>query len=258
MGESIPRRAGLSLRDLDVVKQPAYLSREFSGYANAEGAEWCRHNGLRARLEFSHALGRAFPPDLFTEHPEWFPLLWGKRYQPSSTADRDWQPNLAVKETADHAARVALDAFSRQPSALSFSLGMNDTVRFDQGPETKSLVAPLRYFRGMPDYSPLVFAFMNRAAGTVSAAASDRYLGCLAYFWCANTPPFSVQSHVIPYLAGDRAQYYDPGFRAEDLELMSRWGASGVKIFGLWDYAYGEGFVIPREPVGPLAEAIRE
>jgi hypothetical protein len=258
LGESIPRRAELSLRDLDVVRQPAYLSREFSGYSNADGAEWCRRNGLRARLEFSHALGRAFPPDLFAEHPGWFPLLWGKRYDPKSMEDRDWQPNLAVKETADHAARVALDAFNRQPSVLSFSLGMNDTVRFDQGPETQSLVTPLKFYRGMPDYSPLVFTFMNRAAGTVSAAAPDRYLGCLAYFWCANTPLFPMQSHVIPYLAADRSQYCDPGFRAEDLELMSRWGTSGVKIFGLWDYAYGEGFVIPREPVRALAEAIRE
>jgi hypothetical protein len=56
---------------------------------------------------------------------------------------------------AEYAATQAAEAFARAPGRASFSIGMNDSVRFDQGDGTRALVEPLRYFRGMPDYSPL-------------------------------------------------------------------------------------------------------
>jgi hypothetical protein len=257
-GELIPHRSEWSLPDLDLVREPGYLSRELSGFDKAEGAEWTRHNGLRGRFEFSHALGRVFPPELFAEHPDWFPLLWGERHRPTSVGDRDWQPNLALPSVAAHASQAALESFSREPARFTYSLGINDSMRFDQGPETRLFVEPMRYYRGMPDYSPLVATFMNRAATAVARVKPDRYLGCLAYFWCQNPPPFPVHSNIIPYLASDRTQYYDRAFRAGDLELMTGWGASGVRAFGIWDYAYGSGFVIPREPIVALTDAVRE
>lgn len=257
-GEIIPHRREWSLPDLDIIREPAYLSRELSGFESSEGAAWARRNGLRRRLECGHAMSRIFTPQLFPGHPDWFPLLWGHRYCPASITDRDWQPNLALPGVADRASQAAIEAFTREPAEFSFSLGINDTVRFDQGPETQRLVEPIEYFGGMPDYSPLVFTFMNRAAAAVSRAAPDKYLGCLAYFWCECPPSFPVHSHVVPYVAADRGQYYDQRFRADDLDLMTRWGASGVRAFGIWDYAYGSGFVVPRESVGAQAEAVKE
>ena len=135
---------------------------------------------------------------------------------------------------------------------------MNDTVRFDQSAVTRTLVEPLHYFRGMPDYSPLVFTFMNRAAESLAAKNTDRYLGCLAYFWCENVPAFSVNPRVLPYVTTDRSQFFDRDYRAADLALMTHWGASGVKAFGLWEYAEGGNFLIPRQPLGALAESVRE
>lgn len=258
LGELIPHRGEWSLPDLDIIIEPAYVSRELSGFDTPAGATWARHNGFRGRLEFSHAMGRVFPANLYAAHPEWFPLLWGRRYCPVSGADRDWQPNLALRAVADHASQAAIGAFSSEPSRFSFSLGMNDTVRFDQGPETRRLVEPMEFYRGMPNYSRLVFTFMNRAATAVSIAAPRRYLGCLAYFWSENPPPFPVERNVVPYMTSDRTQYYDPGFRTDDLNLMARWGASGVRAFGIWEYAFGSGFVVPREPMVALADAIRE
>ncbi len=258
LGEVIPRRAEWILPDLDLAGAPAYVSREFSGLASAADREWARRNGLHATLEFGHALGHLFPPELFSAHPEWFPLLAGRRYQPSSSGDPDWQPNLALPAVANHAADAATAAFLREPERISFSLGINDTVRFDQGSETRRLVEPVRYFRGMPDYSPLVFGFMNRAAAAVARDPAARYLGCVAYFWCEEPPSFPVARSVVPFITTDRTQYYDRDYRVGDEDLMSRWARSGAKAFGLWDYAYGAGFVVPREPLGALAEGIRE
>ena len=131
-------------------------------------------------------------------------------------------------------------------------------MRFDQGEATRALVEPMHYFRDMPDYSPLVFTFMNRAAESLNHSHPSRYLGCLAYFWCENPPAFPVHRNVVPYVTTDRSQYYDRDYRAADLALMSRWGASGVRAYGLWEYAYGQGFVIPRVDLGALADSVRE
>ncbi len=261
LGEVIPRCAAWTLPDLAVVREPAYVSREITGLYDQAGRDWARRNGLRQRLEYSHNLTRVFPPELYDTHPEWFGLVDGARRRPLGGSDYHWQPDLARGDVAEHAAARAAEAFARDAGRASFALGMNDTVRFDQGAGTRIAVEPLRYFRGMPDYSPLVFGFMNRAAealGRTPGGAPHRYLGCLAYFWCENPPPFAVDPRVVPYVTTDRTQFYDRAYRAADLELMSRWQRSGGRAYGLWEYAYGSAFVVPRVPHAALAEAVRE
>ncbi len=257
-GEIIPRRTEWSLPDLRVVREPAYVSREISGLETGEEKLWAWHNGLSGRLNYSHALGRVFGPEILAQHPDWAPQRGALRYGPRSGDDQNWQPNLALPEVAEFAAQQAKSALAHDPALKSFSLGINDSIRFDESPATRTLVEPLHYFRGMPDYSPLVFTFMNRAAQSLADIGPNRYLGCLAYFWCENPPSFPLQRNVVPYVTTDRTQYYDQEYRAADLALMSRWGASGVKAFGLWEYAYGRGFLVPRQPLGALAESVRE
>ena len=258
IGEVIPARTEWTLPDLDLVREPGYVSREMWGFESPDGCAWALHNGLLGRLEYSHALGGVFSRETLAANPEWCPLLKGGRYQPVSAEDFRWQPNLALPEVAEHAAQVATAAFASDPRRPSYSLGINDTVRFDQSEATRKLVEPLHYFRGKPDFSPLVFSFMNRAAETTGRTNPGRYLGCLAYFWCENTPPFPVNAQVIPYLTTDRSQYYDSAYRKADFDLMARWGASGVRAFGLWEYGEGSNFLVPRVPCRAFAEAVRE
>jgi hypothetical protein len=258
LGEVIPRRAEWTLRDFDVTRAPVYRSREIYDLSSPDAKSWAERNGLRGRLDYSHALNHVFLPTTLAENPSWTPLVRGQRYFPATVADYHWQPNLALPEVADFAARAAVAVFDREPGRASVSLGINDTMRFDQSAATRAVVEPLRYFRGMPDYSPLVFTFMNRAAEAVAATGPGRYLGCLAYFWCEAPPPFAVHPNVVPYVTTDRSQYYDAAYRAADLALMSKWQASGVKAFGLWEYAEGAHFLVPRVPLAALAEGVRE
>ena len=261
IGEVIPRRTEWVLPELGVVREPAYVSREISGLESPAAQAWARHNGLRGRIDYSHNLLNVFPCELGAAHPEYFPLVQGRRVLPASKADYNWQPDLTSPEVAERAAQQASEAFAREPGRASFSLGMNDSVRFDQGAETQAAVTPLRYFRGMPDYSPLVLGFMNRSAealGRIRPGKPGEYLGCLAYFWCENVPPFAVNSQVVPYVTTDRSQFYDADYRAADYALMSRWGRSGVRAFGLWEYGYGSAYIVPRLPQAAFAEAVRE
>ncbi len=259
MGEVIPARTRWTLpRRLHIRRSPAYVSRQIYGPETTDGTDWARHNGLRGRLEFNHALAGVFPPEILAAHPDWAPQLNGRRYLPASADDHKWQPNLALPEVAEHAAQAAAAAFAREPGRPSFSLAMNDTVRFDESGATTALVEPLRYFRGMPDFSPLVFSFMNRAAESVALTSPGHYLGCLAYFWCEAPPAFRMNPVVVPYVTTDRSQYFDQAYRRADLALMSSWGTSGVRAFGLWEYAEGDNFLVPREPLGAQAGTVRE
>jgi hypothetical protein len=257
-GEQIPQRSEWVLPEISAAREPAYVSRELTGLATPAERAWGRHNGLGARLEFSHALNRVFSPTVITGHPEWRPMIQGERYEPKSAADGDWQPNIAEPAVAKFAAETVAQTFATEPARASFSLAINDTARFDQAEETRRIVEPLHYFRGRPDYSSLVFTFMNRVATELGPRLDGRYLGGLAYFWCESPPGFALHPRVLPFVAADRSQYYEARFREEDLALMSRWGSSGATAFGLWDYAYGRGFVVPRQPLGALAEALRE
>ncbi len=81
----------------------------------------------------------------------------------------------------------------------------------------------ITYFRGRPDFSRLIFTFMNRAAADLARSHPDKYLGCLAYYWCEDAPPFDVDPHVIPFLTADRSQSYDPAFKREEFALQARW-----------------------------------
>ena len=256
--------------------QQAFFTRAI-GLRAGEEAAWGAHNGITPALQFSHHLAQVFPPSLFAKHPEFFPLVDGKRFEPPPGYGY-WNPDLGREDVALFAAQQASAFFDGHPSESSFSLGVNDGLLFGESPETVALVGlpedgyslpvigdsggpthqgprvpeqahsfsaigvgdrssalpavrpvtgnghpRLRYFRGRPDYSRLVFTFMNRTAGELAKTHPDKYLGCLAYYWAENTPGFAIDPHVIRFLTADRAQSYDPAFRAEEFALQERW-----------------------------------
>jgi len=253
LGEIVPPRERLSVRGGARTVRPSYESRAFFARSGAF-QQWSRRNLLVRAHRFHHNLHRIFDEAAYASHSEWFPLI-GNRRRPSG--GRAPQPNLAHPGAADYAATRAAAFFAAHPDEPTFSLGMVDSVSFDESPLTRELVRPLRFFRGQPDYSDLVFTFMNRAAERLDAwGYPDRQLGCLAYAWAENTPSFPVDADVLPYLTADRSFWFDPAYRAEDRALMARWGDSGVRAFGLYGYWYGYPFFIPRVFFDEIGEVI--
>ena len=234
----------------------AFLSRHIGGLGSPAAAAWAQHNHLTPALSFSHNLGSVFPPTLFAAHPDYFPLVNGKREQPSAQS-YSWNPDLSRPDVALHAARVARDAFVAEPGRVSFSLGVNDGLLYGESPELLAAVSPLRWFRGRPDYANLTFRFMNRAAEALAPSHPDKFLGTLAYYWEENTPDFPVHPQVLPFLTADRSQGYDPAFWQEEFSLQERWAKAGPRRLGLYDYLYGVGFVVPRVHPRLIAENLR-
>lgn len=276
----VARRTGLK----PTITERAYLTRAFGGGVDSD---WGEFNGLGKRLGFSHNLSRVFPATLFDTHPEFFPLIEGERWRPKS-GQVNWNPDLGEPAVAEYAATAADKYFGENPDTVSFALGVNDGLRYGESLATLKWVEPMNWFRNRPDYSDLVFQFMNAVAERTESKWPDKKVGALAYYWTENVPSFPLHSNVLPYLTADRSQFYDQTFKREELELQKRWGkahaehtrskslkvagrmsgnesADGLSLnadslkprLGLYDYIYGYGFLIPRIHTRYLAEHLR-
>ena len=234
----------------------AYASRFIYGLDSPAAREWARRNKLTDSLNFSHHLAQVFPPTLFAAHPEYFPWMNGQRERPAENS-QSWNPDLGRADVAAHAAAAAREAFVKEPGRVSFALGVNDGLVFGDSPETLAAVTPMRWFRGRPDFSNLVFGFMNRAAADLERTHPDKYLGTLAYYWAENAPDFPVHPQVVPFLTADRSQGYDAVFWREELALQAQWAKAGPRRLGLYDYLFGAGFIVPRIHPHLIADSLR-
>lgn len=218
--------------------QPGYLSRTMFGMRGGSTREWGERNGVFARFAFHHNLYRIFNEEAYEQHPEFFPLVRGQRVRPNNArGGANAQITFSNPQAAEFAAEKAIEYFDQNPDKIGFSLGINDTRTFSE--EDQPWMDTGRMFRKVPDYSNLIFLFMNRAAEKLSEYYEDRYLGCLAYYVAENVPDFPVHPQVIPYLTADRNLYWDHDFREQDEELQRRWNESGVRYWGTYDYFYG-------------------
>ncbi|MGE9290045.1 MAG: DUF4838 domain-containing protein, partial [Puniceicoccales bacterium] len=239
--------------------EPAYVSREFTGLRSRDEKVWGRRNRLLGTFSFMHNLRRIFDREFFLENPEALAVEWDPA-DPPGPGEGLWkaQPDLSSGIVVDAAAAAAIEAFRTDPSRVSFALGTNDNTEFGSSPGIDEWTRPMRYFRDLPDYSDLVFQFMNRVADKVSPEFPDRYLGCLAYMWSENVPDFPVHPTVLPYLTADRSQGYDVEFTEEDRELIRRWAAAGPRMIGIYDYIHGAPHPFPRRANLLIGQRIRD
>lgn len=263
LGEVVPRRVSFSVGRLAERHEPSFQSRLWSNAAPFDKGVWERHNLCRARYNFHHNLIRIFVPSKFCDqHPEWFPEIKGQRKRPQDDKDHRWQPCFSNPEVARFAAEAARKYFEANPSAASFSLGINDTSAsgFCECAACRALdptdTAQQKTPRGLPNYSNRFFTFMNRAAEHLAKTHPDKFIGCLAYHVTEPPPTFAVHPRVIPYLTAGRANWTDPAIRAGDQKLIRAWCAK-VPVVGIYDYYYGSGFVSPRIFTGLTEESLK-
>jgi hypothetical protein len=255
LGEEVPRRAEFSLPAGRREARPAFVHRDLGLDGTVGNRDWYARNRLEARFEHGHNLTSIYSTQDFEREPGLAPLRNGKPFIPPAWSG-NWQPNFLSPAAVRLAVAAANRAFDRDPRRLSFSLSINDTDLYDESPATLAAVAPARFFRHRPDYSSLVFGFVNAVAREVAAKHPDRWLPAYAYYWCENTPGFPIERNVVPFLTADRSQWSYPAFREEDRALIERWCRSGAEIVGVYDYFYGVPHLAPRPTLYAVAESI--
>ena len=261
-GTHVPERRTIDVPPNQVRQEPVFLSRAMSGIKDSgpEGLAWMRTTRLRSYVRFHHEFIRLFPPEQYAQtHPEFFPLIDGKRQIPRGRTDYKWQPCFSSPAVVEEAVRNISRYFEENPSAPSYSLGINDTrgEYWCQCDGCRAAYSGTTNRAGMPDYSDVYYAWCNRVIEGVLKEHPDKWFGCLAYNNVFD-PPSTVKLHsrLIPYITEDRMQWIDPKRQAQGQDHHRRW-QEAASALGWYDYLYGRQYSLPRVYFHQMADYLR-
>ncbi len=268
-GTHVPRAKTLALPAIDLLDNPAFISRAFwsptlyegstfaCGAAQAMDQAWYRHNRMRRNLKAHHNLGRIIVPSKYgAEHPEYFPEIGGVRRVPKTDRPVGFQPCMSNDEVVRICAEAAARHFDEHPDDLTFDMGVNDHGGFCECAACTVINGPPRYnTRGLPEFSRLYLTFANRVAAALPERHRDRYLGVLAYAQVRDLPE-GLDLHPNLHIArvGAFVCYFNPMDRA-DMQTTLRF-AERCRMFSVYDYWYGSGYAIPNFGVGLMEEYV--
>ena len=252
MGEDVPKHSTLDIPETKIQQEPVYLSRRLGGITDSTkdvDGMWTWHNRAVWREEHGHNLLNIFPPkDYAQTHPEFYPMLKGKRYIPKQ-GTWNWQPNFSAPDIVDEGAKQVEKYFQENPDASSYSLAMNDSSgTFDQSPESLARRNGRKNSQGKEDASDDYYLWANAVASKVLLRYPDKWFGTLAYHELTDPPKpeIGVNDHIIPFMTLGRMRWIDPKIREVDQKNTEDWAAV-AKHLGWYDYIYGMTYCIPRE-----------
>lgn len=257
-GTDVPARRDVVASPDEVRSEPAYFSRLLSGLKGPAQAEWARRNRMHGRVSFHHNLLHLFPPSrYFDTHPEFYPIVNGQRYRPTSDDDHTWQPNFSAPGIVDEAIANITRYFAEHPEQTSYSLGINDGRAYDESPESLARETGTLNTLGIRNVSDSYYQWCNEVIEGVLKVYPDKWFGCLAYSNVFD-PPTRVKVHprLIPYMTYDRMKWIDPEIEAMGHRLTEQWQATSP-VLGWYDYAYGSPYCLPRVYPHRMQEYLR-
>lgn len=262
--EYVPRGTPgeLVVNQEDVLKVPDTSPRVWSGHDFFESwKRWMLRNKVVQsevvpRRQFQNHLYRVFPPARYArEHPEYYPLVDGKRWIPEGDY-RYWRPCESNPEVFRLTVEAARKWFDRNPASDSFSLGMDDIAHLCGCPNCRAMDAhPDSYEKR--EFSDRHYKFVNAVAREIAKTHPDKFIGTLIYS-IARKPPETVprlEDNVFGYITEVSARWCEPGRREADQALTREW-ARRCRHLSRYDY-FGLGTFTPRYYPHAMAEAIK-
>ncbi len=246
-GDDVPERKTIDIPVGEVREQPAFFSRQMSGFRGGDQATWTRRMRMHGRVQFHHNLQQLFAPETYTKtHPHFFPLRNGERYLPPDNNTHGWQPCFAAEGLEDEAVKNIIQYFDENPGATSYSLGVVDSSGHCQCEACQALDTGELNFLGRRDVSDRYYGWCNRVVERVLEKHPGKTFGCLAYSEVAQ-PPSKVKVHgsIVPYMTYDRMKWIAPSLRAEGEQMTRDWHATSP-VLGWYDYIYGVAYCVPR------------
>ncbi len=242
---------------------PGTSPRIWSGHAwNDAWKAWNLRNGVVLsevvpRRHFQNNLFRVFPPAKYAvEHPEYYPLIDGKRWIPPADAGPYWRPCESNPEVQRLTVEYARNWFDTHPNIDSFSVGMDDISHLCSCAGCRALdPRPDAYEKRQ--FSDRHYAFVNAIAREIARTHPDRYIGTLIYS-IARQPPETVpvlEPNVFGFITETCAAWWMPGRREEDHALSREW-ARRCRHLSRYDY-YGFASIAPRFVPHAMDEQIK-
>ncbi len=199
-------------------------------------------------LSMMHNLQEVITPSKLGKiHPEYFPVLNGKRWVPPLDGMVHWQLCVSNPEVVDLVAQTIIRDFDRHPSQICHALSLNDGSGDCECENCRAMDPPDADLGTRFHTTDRYMKFMNQVAEKVARKYPDKWIGFIAY--CGTRePPVGVKMH--PMLI--------PTYCAMGRELYSAWDewvAYGAKNMGHYGYHDDRFFTLPR--INPHQEARR-
>ena len=185
----IPRMDKLVIREIDDVQVPVLEYRE-PFYTDAFNVDWAvrnKVNGNFAKIDenrggrvkyypFVHSFDELIPRELYKTHPEYFPLIDGKR------VDGYAQRCLSNPDVIKLAIKRVKEWIKQHPDVKIISVSQNDTGKWCQCPDCRALDES----EGTPAAS--IINFVDKVAEAIEKEYPDKYIDTLAYQYSRKPP----------------------------------------------------------------------
>ncbi len=266
LGENVPELATITVADMKTHIEPRFACRRNHGIDTSivpDGDVWRQRVRITSHAlnvpfnRYSHNLYTIFPASKYAEtHPEYFPLINGKRFIPEDGISYHWQPCTSNPEVVQLTIEAARKWFNEHPERNYFSVGMNDGRGWCECDNCTALDIPDETFRGRQVVSDRYFTFVKQVADAVAETHPDKFISCIAYSSVEPLPKnVEIPDNVIAVITQDVAQWHDPAYKQMDQDFARGW-AEAAGAFGTYDYT-GLTWTLPRVYPHLMAESLR-
>ena len=209
----------LTLPDGDFTRreEPEVLSYNLAG----DGASREFGRDRRTICSATHAMRHMVRNEMFADHPDYFPMREGKRFDPKDNR-LGWQPCMCNPDLPKLFADYADRYFRENPDAAGIPMGVNDGNGDCKCPGCEALFAK---------YGNPYVEFYNMAARSLAKSHPGKLLAFIAYAQrCSHAPRnFRMEPNVLVEVTGMRDVF----------GLLREWKEAGVRHFGIYEYLYG-------------------
>jgi len=175
----VPAKSTFTIEELDRQEAPLFIARRLQYIQNDKPSvqEWEKRQklGWSFRVESRHNWKKVIPPSYYKEHPEWFPMIGGKRVPPKG----NYKLETTNPEVVQRFAEKAIAALKADPTLSMFSLSPSDSAGWSTSPESKALLE--RYPGSRFSSTPLMLKFYTEIAAIVKKEYPQGKLGGLLY-----------------------------------------------------------------------------
>ena len=232
IGRDVPLKSTFEVPDVDRVEAPAFVSRVMpylylARQKTREVEQWGFQQklGFSFRLNANHYWRNTVPAKLFEKHPDWFPMINGKRNKP---ANNNYKLETTNPALVKYYANKAIAALKADPHQNTYSLSPTDSRGWSQSPESKALYDPPPPGSTYPSVTPLILQFYRDVANIVAKEYPEGKLAGYIYQDFALPPAkgsMTIPKNITPVITGLGFGYrfYRDEVRKQQENVMREW-----------------------------------
>jgi len=226
LGRDVPSKSVFTIPDLNRTVTPAFNFRILSIIRG--GDEWRARQklGYSANIHYIHNFVEVVPADLWYTHPDWFPMINGKRPKPEQSPY--YKLETTNPELVKYFAEKAIAALKANPEMYSYTISPSDGAGWSESPESKALYDPPPTPGAAPSTTPLVLKFYSDVSALVAKEYPRGVLGGYLYQFFSYPPQqgsMKLPENFIPTIVGKSMGYtfYRPDTRELEAQLLNDW-----------------------------------